>query len=207
MSSSDDQLLVRAHQGQHEAIVQLLERHGPAARGVLAGAIPGKFAAVVSVDDVMQQTYLDAFLDIGKFHARDAVAFKAWLIKLARRNLVDAIRMLRAEKRGGSRIRIEPDTGGDSFVSLFEFLGGISRTPSREAAITESRLAIQSSLQRLPAAYQDVIRMYDLEGRPIEEVARHLTRSPGAVYMLRARAHERLAEIMGSASKYFSHGA
>jgi len=204
---SDGELLVRAHDGDHAAVVQLLERHGPAVRAALAGEIPGKFVSLVSIDDVLQQSYLDAFLDLGKFHARDVDAFRAWLIKLARRNLVDAIRMLRAEKRGGGRIRIEAGAGGDSFVSLFEFLGGISRTPSREAAVTESRQAIHDALQRLPATYQAVIRLYDLEGCSIEEVARRLARSPGAVYMLRARAHDRLAEVMGSASKFFSHGA
>jgi DNA-directed RNA polymerase specialized sigma24 family protein len=44
--------------------------------------------------------------------------------------------------------------------------------------------------------------MYDLEGRPVQEVAQALGRSPGAVYMLRARAHRRLSEIMGTASRY-----
>jgi len=201
---SDVDLLVRAQGGDHAAIGDLFERHGPDVRRSLANAIPKKFAALISIDDVMQQTYMDAFLDLAKFHARDSSAFSAWLTKLARRNLVDAMRMLRAEKRGGNRNRIEPDPTRDSCVSLFGFLGGISRTPSREAAVTESRQAIQHALAQLPNTYQEVIRRYDLEGQAIEEVARHLDRSSGAVYMLRARAHDRLAEILGSASRFFS---
>ena len=204
VTDSDVELLARAQRGDHEAVGELLERHGPHVRSSLANAIPKRYSSLLTLDDVMQQTYMDAFLDLAKFHAQDAPAFAAWLTKLARRNLVDAMRMLRAEKRGGSRHRIEPDASGDSFVSLFDFLGGISRTPSRDAAVTESRLAIQQAMPQLPNTYQEVIRRYDLEGHPIDEVAKHLGRSTGATYMLRARALERLAEILGSASRYFS---
>jgi RNA polymerase sigma factor (sigma-70 family) len=200
----DEELLARAQGGDHASVGELLERHGPAVRLSLASAIPKRFSSLVTLDDVLQQTYMDAFLDLAKFHSREGSAFGAWLTKLARRNLVDAMRMLRAEKRGGSRIRIEPDATGDTFVSLFDFVGGISRTPSREAAISESRTAIQKAMPQLPTTYQDVIRLYDLEGRPIEEVAKHLGRSTGAVYMVRARAHDRLAELLGSASQFFS---
>jgi DNA-directed RNA polymerase specialized sigma24 family protein len=39
--------------------------------------------------------------------------------------------------------------------------------------------------------------MFDLEGRPVQQIASALQRSEGAVYMLRARAHDRLREILG----------
>lgn len=63
---------------------------------------------------------------------------------------------------------------------------------------------LERMLSRLPADYERVIRMYDLEGRGIEEVASELGRSSGAIYMLRARAHERLAGLLGSESRFFS---
>jgi DNA-directed RNA polymerase specialized sigma24 family protein len=49
--------------------------------------------------------------------------------------------------------------------------------------------------------------MWDLEGHSVEEVAASLGRSPGAVYMLRARAHRQLAEIMGAPSRFLSGSA
>ena len=64
--------------------------------------------------------------------------------------------------------------------------------------------ALEGALGALPPDYEKVVRMYDLEGKPVREVAAALKRSEGAVWMLRARAHERLKEIMGEAGKFFS---
>ena len=43
--------------------------------------------------------------------------------------------------------------------------------------------------------------MYDLMGKPVAEVAAALGRSEGAVYLLRVRAHRRLADILGAKSR------
>ena len=66
---------------------------------------------------------------------------------------------------------------------------------------------LKKALESLPTAYRQVIEMYDLEGRPIEEVAVALKRSSGATYMLRSRAHRLLCEVMGTESKYLSEKA
>ncbi len=47
--------------------------------------------------------------------------------------------------------------------------------------------------------------MYDLEGRSVEDVAGALGRTPGAAYMLRARAHRWLREILGRSSDFFGN--
>ena len=52
-----------------------------------------------------------------------------------------------------------------------------------------------------------MIRLYDLEGRPIAEVAAEMGRSSGAVHMLRARAHDRLRELLGPESAFFTNPA
>jgi hypothetical protein len=46
--------------------------------------------------------------------------------------------------------------------------------------------------------------MYDLEDRAIDDVTKALGRTRGAVHMLRARAHERLRELLGAESIFFS---
>jgi RNA polymerase sigma factor (sigma-70 family) len=79
-------------------------------------------------------------------------------------------------------------------------------TPSGGAAKAESRLALQDAIEKLPPEYAKVVRLYDLEGLPVDRVAVELKRSVGAVYMLRARAHERLSELMGSPSQFFTNG-
>ena len=71
----------------------------------------------------------------------------------------------------------------------------------------EARVVLEQAMRALPATYCQVVSMYDLQGRPVGQVAAALGRSTAAVFMLRARAHDRLAEIMGSASKYWSDSA
>lgn len=193
----------RSINGDHEALAAILESHGPLVRRRL-GSIPLRWQSVLSVDDVMQQTYADAFLAVGHLANCNIDTFAGWLITRARRNLVDAIRMLRAARRGGDRVRLQAYQSGSSEMFLLESIYATSATPSRAAATAEARHELTSAIEKLPNAYRTVVEMYDLEGKDAEHVAEHLGRSVGAIYMLRSRAHSRLSEIMGSSSRFFS---
>lgn len=202
-----EDLVSRAVGGEKDALVELLERHGPELRRHLAGKMPERWRSVLSEDDVIQQTYMDAFLCIRRFRPQGDDSFGNWLATLANRNLVDAIRMLDADKRGHDHRRINPGSGDESFVDLYELLGGTSATPSRQAACNEARGAVTQAVEQLPETYRSVVTMYDLEGQPLREVAAAIQRSPGATSMLRLRALRRLAEIMGTSSRFLSESA
>ena len=206
MSVSDDELVKQVGEGHRPALTELLGRHAPTVRQAVAKQIPRRWRSLLSEDDVMQQTYADTIRGIGQFVAAEEGSFAAWLAALARCNLQDAIRMLEAEKRGGDRRRLGRAGSDGSFVALCELLSSSGSTPSGHFARDEARSALEQAIKRLPKTYRRVLKMYDLEGETIQEVAAALNRSPGAVYMLRARAHDRLREILGSTSKFFSIG-
>lgn len=203
MASPDHDLLSRAGSGDEDALAELLEKHGPIVRQRLAGQIPRRWQSLLSLDDVMQQAYTDAFRDLEQFAGEDEGSFKAWLTSLAKCNLDDALRMLKADKRGGRRRRIEPRAREDSSLALYELLAPTRSTPSQHAARREACAALERALQQLPEHYRRVVQMYDLEEHPVKEVARALKRNPGAVYMVRRRAHRRLHEFLGRTSKFF----
>jgi len=192
---SELDLVTRAVNGDAGALSTLLERHGPTVRGRLAGDLPRKWRSVLSVDDVLQQAYTDAFLAIGRFVPQGEGSFLAWLTRLARNSLLDALDMLQAAKRGGGRGRLEPDSAR-SLTGLLDAVKAVSATPSRAVAAQESLEALRRCIDRLPEGHRMVIELYDLQQRPIEEVAASLKRSVGAAYMLRARAHRMLAEVL-----------
>lgn len=204
MARTDQELLDQARAGAQEAVAELLERHGPPVRAGLRGAIPARWQSLLSEDDVMQQTYADAVLGLEGFEPRGDGAFRGWLAALARHNLLDAIKWLEADKRGGrDRRRLEqPDE--QSYAALWEHLAVTSATPSRSAARGEARGVLAAALEKLPPLYRRVIELYDLRGAPAEEVAAELNRSKGAVFMLRSRAHERLAGLLGPQSAFFT---
>jgi len=204
MSPSDLCLLERAAAGDQDALAELLQRHGPLVRTGIAHEIPARWQSVLAADDVMQQTYVDAFRDIVRFDPAAGGTFAAWLATLARRNLLDALRMLQADKRGGNRQRVEARNPDDSLIALCDALSPSSSTPSGHVAWEEASQALRLAVEGLPPIQRQVVSMYDLEGRPVQEVAAAVQRSPGAVFMVRARAHRRLRDMLGSPGLYFS---
>jgi DNA-directed RNA polymerase specialized sigma24 family protein len=126
-------------------------------------------------------------------------------MSIARRNLVDAIRHLDAERRGGGRRRV-PLLREHSCVDLVERL--VTRTTvSRAASRREAAEALERALAALPDAHRMVVSGYDLEGRAMEAVARDLGRSTGAAYLLRLRAHAMLRRLLGGTTGFFSASA
>jgi RNA polymerase sigma-70 factor (ECF subfamily) len=197
-------LLQRAVEGDAPALRALLEHFGGEVRRRISGRIEKRWRASLDEDDVMQVTYLEAFLHIDQLTARDAASFLAWLTRIAENVLRDAIRGLSRQKRPDPARRIGSAPGADSYVGLLECLGVTTTTPSREAARRDAAAILEKAIERLPEAYRTAVRLYDLEGRPIAEVAERISRSVGAVHMLRARAHDRLRQDLGTSSQFFT---
>jgi len=204
MGNSEESRLKQAVNGNVQALTSLLHDHASCIRMAVAGQIPRRWRSVLSEQDVIQQTFADAIRDIERFHGEDAESFLAWLRQLARCNLRDAIRLLGAQKRGGDRNRVVAEGSGDSLLAFVELLSASGTTPSGHAVANEARIILEKSIGKLPKAYRRVVQMYDLDGKPVEQVAKSMKRSPGAVFMLRARAHQRLKELMGATTHYFS---
>ncbi|MBL9031973.1 MAG: sigma-70 family RNA polymerase sigma factor [Phycisphaerae bacterium] len=199
-----DALLTKAREGDRKSLVALLEALGPRVRARIEPKIPPALRPAVDADDVMQVTYLEAVTRIEKFASGGSSAFLAWLTRLAENNLTDAIRWLEAAKRPSASRRVVAKASDDSASDFLGMLGVHTATPSRDAARGEAARWLDAALASLPGDYEKVVRLYDLEGRSPQEVAEAMGRSPGAMWMLRARAHERLKEAMGPAGRFFS---
>lgn len=207
MDGSDDVLLEQAVAGDQRALSQLLTSCGPSIRLKLSAAIGADYRSIVDEDDVLQVTYLEAFLRIKKFQPKGMPAFVAWLRRIAENNLQDAIKGLTRSKRPDPRKQARQATTDDSAVALFELVGVDSFTPSRDAAGHERRTLLERAMEQLPPDYGQALKMYDLEGRPVADVAGAMGRTPGAVFMLRARALDRLREILPTFSAMYSRPA
>jgi RNA polymerase sigma-70 factor (ECF subfamily) len=167
-------------------------------------SIAREWRSVLEPADVMQVTYLEAFLRITQFDPGRAEPFRAWLQRIAENNLRDAIRGLSRQKRPQPSARVALPAGADSTADLFAQLGVTTTTPSRYATREERSTLLNTALAALPDDYAKAVRLYDLEGLPIAEVAERMKRSTGAVHMLRARAHDRLRHLLGPESGWFS---
>ncbi len=197
----DKEFLILAVAGDTDAMSRLLDHYGPAVERSLS--ISREWRSVLESADIMQVTYLEAFLQITQYDPERSEPFRAWLQRIAENNFRDAIRGLQRQKRPQPTNRITP-RGSDPTSELLALLGVVSTTPSRNAARDERATRLDAALDTLPEDYGQAIRLYDLEARPIEEVVREMGRSAGAVHMLRARAHDRLHDMLGSESKWVS---
>ncbi len=204
MGASNDELVSRAVAGDEAALTGLLETHGLEVRIALERSYHRRLKGEVDLDDVMQVTYLEAFLRIRDFVPVGPQAFRSWLKRIAENNIRDAIR-----KTNGVG---HPRRVGISASDVTSGCGGVdpvacTGSPSRSAGRDDASRLLEDALQQLPDDYERVIRLYDLKGLSGPEVARVMGRSHGAVKMLAARARDRLGELLGSGSKYFSRGA
>ncbi|MBI4579640.1 MAG: sigma-70 family RNA polymerase sigma factor [Planctomycetes bacterium] len=188
----------RAVHGDAEALCDLLRVHGPGISATLR--IDRSWRAQLDAADVMQVTYLEAFRYIRDFAPERAECFPSWLRQMAENNLRDAIRGLSRQKRGGTTSRRGSGATGDAEFALLAVV--TTTTPSRTLRRDERHAALRRAITRLAPDYAEVVRLFDLEGRPAAAVATMMDRSTGAVHMLRARAHERLRELLGPASGF-----
>ena len=204
MTRSDTELLERAVAGDAAALRPLLECYGSQVRQAIRGKIGRRWQALLDEDDVMQVTYLEAFLHIEQLVARDPASFTVWLTRIAENVLRDTIKELERQKRAPPvRATYAPGSDG-SYIALLATLGHTSSTPSRHAARDETAGILKAVLRKLPPDYQTAVQKVDLEGQTLAAAAESMGRSVGAVHMLRLRAHQRLRELMGSESRYFS---
>ncbi len=194
-------LLERARSGDQIAIEQLLQMHDTALR--VSIDINPKWRSILEVDDVLQVTYMEAVLDLSKFQG-DEASLGTWLRSIAQNNLRDAIKGLEREKRPHPDRRTNAPVEQDAVLWLWNFLTGSAFSPSGKIAHDEINDVLEMKVAELPVAYADVVRLVYFKEQGIADAASALERTYGAVYLLHQRALDRLRELIGSESQFFS---
>ena len=165
--------------------------------------LPADVRSQLGVDDVLQDTFVQAFRDIGTLAPQGEQAFVAWLETVADHRLQDALRHARRKKRGGDFQRAA-DAEGSQWLPLVELLRGDIGTPSQNAAQQEAVLAVQVGVSALPPDQREAIRMHCLDRLSVEDTAEAMQRTPGAVRGLVQRGKIALRERLVRSSLWFS---
>lgn len=202
---SEEELIAQAVAGDELAVQQLLMLHHDAVAAVLDKKIPAKLRGVLAAEDVRQEAYIVVVRELSTFQPRGENSFFRWVLTIAERKLIDAIRALRAAKRGGGRKALDLPLRSDttSVVALLEQVAFHERTPSQSAASHELAFAIDNALAELKEDYRTAVRCRYIEGLSVAQTAARMGRTEGAVVMLCQRGLERLAERLGNASRFF----
>ena len=202
----NDGIITAAVAGDANALRRLLQACAPRLREHFAGRIGRPFQAALSVEDVLQVTYMEACLQISRFRPTGNDAFFAWIRQIGENNLRDTIRELDADKRPDRRRQVLQASVEDSCANFLLSLSASGTSPTHGARRMEAKDLLEAALANIPPDYAKAVRLYDLEGRAIDEVvgAFDPPRTRGAVHMLRARALEALRVLLGDPNRLLS---
>lgn len=190
-------LLDRARHGAPDAVGQIFE----AARGQLLDLadreLPEVLRAKIGPSDVVQETAIDAHRDFVQFTGTTTEECFAWLRRILRHNVIDAVRRYRDSHKRNVSLEVSltaaPGHGGQDVVE--------SRRPPDGSAIRREEAAVlNDALARLPADYRRVLELRYWSGLSFVDMAPHLGRSPEAARKLWYRALERLEEELAASA-------
>ena len=204
-----DKPVPRRKEGSVARVQALLMPRAESVHGFVKRRIPATLAAEIAPDDVLQEVWMSVFHGghLGEVVRLDAIGdLDTWLLTVARRKLVDAIKKARRIQRGGGMMLKRYCGGGrtNSQWDLISLMAARQRTPSSEEAAMEAVTAIQNALSSLPEDYREVITLHHLEGLPHGDVALIMQRSRHAVRGLLRRGMLELRQSMGASSQFFS---
>ena len=136
--SSPSELIAAASNGDREAFSRLLVLYDGELRRWLAGKIDVRFRSLLSEDDVLQETHMEAYTSIGNFKGDNESGFLNWLKTIARHNMLDGLKALRTARRGGQELRGKCWIPTNRCLNLLDMLSDSSETPSaRLSALRE----------------------------------------------------------------------
>ncbi|MBB2947465.1 RNA polymerase sigma-70 factor (ECF subfamily) [Actinoplanes lutulentus] len=165
------ELALRAAAGSRQDLQELLsEIHSrrlayPGARRVLADP--------ADVDDAVQETLIAVARGIGTFQAR--ARFTTWLHRIAYHA---ALEVLRRKTRVGTPSEDVPEPAG---------------TLRRMSSVAATRMDVENALRRLPAEYQEALRLREWDQQSYEEIAERLNLPIGTVRSRISRARRLVA--------------
>ncbi|HEY7115524.1 MAG TPA: sigma-70 family RNA polymerase sigma factor [Tepidisphaeraceae bacterium] len=161
--------------------------------------LPPELQAWVDPNDILQDSYFEAFRRLAQFRATDDSSAYRWLVTIARHRIAQLLRMRRAARRGGGA---EHAAQGASIVAMLAELASHRRTPSRSAARHEFMAALEQSLNRLPPDLGKALSLRYLQGLSPGEIAGQMGRSERAIHMLCNRALKVVRRDLRSVSMY-----
>jgi RNA polymerase sigma-70 factor (ECF subfamily) len=197
------QLLGDAVAGNRTALERLLILEFSHVHRHIARQLPDWLRGAMSVDDLLQDTFAQAFRDIGQFNYRSEGSLRSWLCKIADNRLQDVIRRLRRKKRGGGRAPMPLDANRSSWLELAAVISDHGDSPSQVAARGEIVQAVQVGMSSLPDDQREAVRRRFIERQDYAAMGEAMGRSPQAARSLVYRAKDSLRDFMGRSSRWF----
>jgi RNA polymerase sigma-70 factor, ECF subfamily len=201
--ANEGPLVEQALAGDATALEQLLLAYYQRLLDQITRQIPSGMTGKISGEDVLQQTYLQAFRSIGSFDPQSAHSFYAWLKKIAERILIDAAR------RDGREIAVsgpihkpQADAADSSYAGLLSQIMDNDASPTTKMMAGEALRALHVALAGMQEDCREAIQLRYLEGRSRKEVAQIMGRTENVVHHLCKKGRVHLREELQRLSRF-----
>ena len=174
-------LVERAQNGDRSACERLFGLYRQRLEGLVGSRLGAELRKCVEVEDVLQETLLQAFQSIRRFEWRGEESFFRWLGGIVEHQILNEVRTRRRDGKVGFELDVLRD----------------DTSPSKGVRRDERFSRLQESLESLSPERREVILLARIEGLQIKEIARRWNRSPDAVAHLLFRALRKLKESFG----------
>jgi RNA polymerase sigma-70 factor (ECF subfamily) len=191
IARTDDELILGAQLGDHEAFAELCLRHTSAARKKIFSIVRHREDA----EDALQETLLRAYANLGRF--RQSAKFSTWITAIG---VNAALTVLRKKKSRRER-DVQPSNPDEPSWDIADQ----TPNPEHRTAKKQMMLLLRTELEALPPKIQEVVTDYYDQDYSLQEAADVLGLSVPAVKsrLLRGRRSLRTSlEQKGLASSY-----
>jgi RNA polymerase sigma-70 factor (ECF subfamily) len=193
-----EQLLRDAAQGDQAAVGQLLERHRPRLRHMIALRLDRRLQGRLDPSDVLQETLAEAARRLAEYARLPPLPFYPWLRQLAWQRLVQLQRRhVRAGKRSVRREQAGLPLSEESALALADRLVSRGSSPSARLRRGEQSRRVQAILGQLAEDDREILVLRYLEHLSTQELAAILGLTPAGVKTRQLRALRRLRDLLG----------
>lgn len=189
--NEDAELLARIRAGDKAACAQCIERHAPQVYRLALRLLHNEADA----EDVMQETFLNAFQAIDSFEGRSTIA--TWLFRIAYNA---AMSRLRRPTSNEASVEDTLDTAEEGATLPTQFFDWCC-LPEQEFATSEVQRHLDQAMQQLSPTLRTVFILRELEGLSVQETAETLDISQDVV---KTRLHRARLSLREQLSAYFT---
>ncbi len=164
---TDVELMTAIQAGDPDAFSQLYDRYGGIVKALVLRIIHNETEA----DDLLQEVFLEIWNRAKNFSAQKGKPL-GWMVTLARRRAIDALRKKQAYARAEERLKAEPEQ---------QPLAWVQNTTAEDIRAGDTRALMAKVIRSLPEAQQQVIDFAFFQGMSQREIAVHTNIPLGTV--------------------------
>ena len=143
--------------------------------------LDGRLRSKLDASDVVQQTLLEAHQGLAQFRGQTSGEQAAWLRQALARNLANAVRDLRRDKRDVARERSLEAALDESSARLEGWLAAEQSSPSQRAERHERAVLLAEALDALPESQREAVVLRHWHGWSLTDIAGQLGCTTAAV--------------------------